>query len=597
MRLSLNEILEALYSVVSNNSRTFIIIDGLDECQFSDGGPKRFLSEILNLQAKTQVNIFATSRPIQEIKKVFEGSVFLEIRARDKDVETYLDGHMARLPSCVLGNPALQEKVKAEIIKAVDGMYVCFNATKSTAKLANILYRFLLAHLHLESLMDKTRPKEIKSALKKLPKGSEAYDEAYKEAMKRIEGQKPGFRDLAKQVLSWIICAKRPLTTLELRHALGVEISEPKLDEDNLSEIEVMVSVCAGLVTVDEESNIVRLVHYTTQEYFERSWVAIFPNAQTDITTACVTYLLFDAFEPGFCTTDEEFQNRRQLNALYDYAARNWGHHARLASEAVEELILDFLSDERKISGCSQAMMVSGAYSNYSQRVPRQITGVHIAAYFGLWKSINALIEHGHDPNLKDTDGRTPLSWAAGNGHEGVVKQLLAKNGVDVDSKDKYGRTPLSWAARNGHGFVKQLLAKDDVDADSKDKYGRTPLSWAAGNGHEGVVNQLLAKDGVDADSKDTEYGQTPLSWAAENGHEAVVKQLLAKDGVDADSKDKNGWTPLSQAAGNGHEGVVKQLLAKDGVNADSKDEYGRTPLSRAAENGHEGVVKQLQGL
>jgi hypothetical protein len=32
-----------------------------------------------------------------------------------------------------------------------------------------------------------------------------------------------------------------------------------------------MVSVCAGLVTIDEESNIIRLVHHTTQEYFERS--------------------------------------------------------------------------------------------------------------------------------------------------------------------------------------------------------------------------------------------------------------------------------------------------------------------------------------
>ena len=45
----------------------------------------------------------------------------------------------------------------------------------------------------------------------------------------------------------------------------------PKLDEENLPEIEDMVSVCAGLVTIDEESNIIRLVHYTTQEYFERT--------------------------------------------------------------------------------------------------------------------------------------------------------------------------------------------------------------------------------------------------------------------------------------------------------------------------------------
>jgi hypothetical protein len=82
--------------------------------------------------------------------------------------------------------------------------------------------------------------------------------------------------EIANDVLSWITCAKRPLTTSELRHALAVEIGESELDEENLPEIEDMVSVCAGLVTVDEESDVIRLVHYTTQEYFERTWTSWF---------------------------------------------------------------------------------------------------------------------------------------------------------------------------------------------------------------------------------------------------------------------------------------------------------------------------------
>jgi len=114
-------------------------------------------------------------------------------------------------------------------------------------------------------------PKAIRTALKKLPRGSKAYDHAYEETMRRLECQIANSRELAKQVLSWITCAKRPLTTTELQHALGVEVGESELDEDNFSQIEDIVSVCAGLVTVDEESNIIRLIHYTTQEYFERT--------------------------------------------------------------------------------------------------------------------------------------------------------------------------------------------------------------------------------------------------------------------------------------------------------------------------------------
>ena len=128
--------------------------------------------------------------------------------------------------------------------------------------------------------------------------------------MERIEGQFSDQEDLAKQVLSWITCAKRPLTKSELQHALAVEVGESQLDDDNTPQIEDIVSVCAGLVTVDEESNAIRLVHYTTQEYFERTQKRWFPDAETDILKTCITYLSFDTFDAGFCETDEEFEHR-----------------------------------------------------------------------------------------------------------------------------------------------------------------------------------------------------------------------------------------------------------------------------------------------
>ena len=51
---------------------------------------------------------------------------------------------------------------------------------------------------------------------------------------------------------------------------------------------------------------------------------------------------------------------------------------------------------------------------------------------------------------LKSQYSLTPLSWAAGNGYEAVVKPLLAKDCIDPDLKDiQYGQTPLSWAAED----------------------------------------------------------------------------------------------------------------------------------------------------
>ena len=475
-----------------------------------------------------------------------------------------------------------------------------------------------------------TTPKAIRTALKDLPTGSEAYDCAYKEAMERIKGQIPGSAVLAMRVLWWISFSARPLTTLELQHALAVEIGESAIDEENLPEIEDMISVCAGLVTVDEESGTIRLVHYTTQEYFERTRSEWFPDAQTDIATTCVNYLLFDTFDIGFCETDAEFESRLKLNPLYDYAARNWGHHSHTVPTELELLINKLFSSKSKMSSCSQAMMEKKGwyYRGYSQHAPRNLTGAHIAAYFGLGELVMTLLKNGHDLDLGDSDSRTPLSFAAENGHEAVaellltqaevdpdsravygqtpfsraamkghkavVELLLAQDGVDPDAKDDNGRTPLSWAAQNGHGAVVELLlVQDGVDPDSKDNIGQTLLSWAAENGHGAVVELLLAQDGVDPDSKDN-GGRTPLSWAAKNGHGAVVELLLAHDGVDPDTNSSSGQTPLSYAAERGHGAVVELLLAQDGVDPDSKDNGGRTPLSWAAKNGHGAVVELL---
>ena len=399
--------------------------------------------------------------------------------------------------------------------------------------------------------------------MEKLPTGSKAYDDAYNEAMDRINGQISDSQELAKQVLLWITCAKRPLTTLEIQHALAIEIGESKLDVDNLSEIEDIISVCAGLVTVDKKSDIIRLVHYTTQEYFERTWTSWFPTAQTDITKTCVTYLSFNNFNSGFCLTGKEFKARLQSYILYDYAARNWGHHARAASVEVEQLILDFLKSEAKVSSCSQAMMASRGYSwesDYRQELPSQMTGVHLAAYFGLKEAMTALLKSGYDLDPKDSYTRTPLQWAVIKGHEAVVKLLLEKD-AELESKDNDGRTPLSRVAEEGHEAMVKLLLEKGAELESKDNCGRTPLAWTATRGHEAVVKLLFTK-GVNPNSKD-KFDRTPLSVAAVRGHEAVAKLLLTNDNIDFNFKDIFGRTPLLDAGRSGNIDIRRLLLEK----------------------------------
>ncbi|KAL9082809.1 MAG: hypothetical protein Q9165_008768 [Trypethelium subeluteriae] len=548
---SLNELMQVLEKTCSSYSTTYIVIDALDECSNTNIVRDDLIQKLRELQAGGNMRLLLTSRDLPEITKFFKLDPRLEVRASDEDVRCFVASQIPRLPDYIQRSEELKNDVQNKIMESVDGM-------------------FLLARLHIDSLLNQTTMKKVRVALAKLQKGSEAIDSAYEDALDRIDGQLPGHRELARRALAWITYAQRLLTTAELLHALAIELGESTLDYENLNDIDQIVSVCSGLVTVDKESNIIRLTHYTTQEYFEKVRSEWNPDAQEEIAAACLTYLSFNTFRNGSSASDEAFEQRLAENPFFDYSAHYWNEHIRPLRHPcrASELALTFLYNASLVDAVVQAASVSTyRYSNYSLHFPGQSNGLHLAARHGLSYIIQMILEQE------------------------------SRNSINIDAKDRSGRTPLSRAAEGGHeAVVRQLLATEKVDVDAKDESGRTPLWWAAEGGHEAVVRQLLATEKVDVDAKDGS-SQTPLSRAAEGGHEAVVRQLLATEKVDVDAKDESGWTPLSRAARGGHEAVVRQLLATEKVDVDAKDESGRTPLWWAARGGYEAVVQLLQSV
>merc|ERR1712060_133116 len=64
----------------------------------------------------------------------------------------------------------------------------------------------------------------------------------------------------------------------------------------------------------------------------------------------------------------------------------------------------------------------------------------------------------GHDMDVSDYDGRTPLHLAAAEGHKECVTFLLYKCNVNPEPTDRWGFTPLSEAERGGHKHVETIL-------------------------------------------------------------------------------------------------------------------------------------------
>ncbi|KAF5254912.1 hypothetical protein FANTH_408 [Fusarium anthophilum] len=482
------------------------IIDGLDECLVW----RELMTELRSLQG---VNILATSRVIPEISndKGLEGSTVLEVHARETDIRKYLAKSMPKLGRFVVNNEQLQEDVYKAILGASGGM-------------------FLLARLHLDSLQGLMSVKKLKDALSTLPTGTSAYDKAYQCALERIESQHEHRVAVAKDVLAWLTFVKRPLTIEELRTAVIIQEADLDIDEDSLMDIEDMVSVCAGLVAVDEQNGKVNLIHYTTEEYLRRTWPIWanthlkFLNADMAIATTCLTYLLFPVFDVDFSEMDRLSQSKKtgtQVFPLLEYSLSHGALHARVASTNCPSIDRLRFSDSK------------------------------VSRNWLLWNA----------------------KYGEGQG-EGTAEWLI-EQGVTASVRDSEGRTAFHYAILNGWADCAECLLKGGAIMDF-DVKNMTPFHYAVSTGNEAIVKVFLGA-GVPVDLPVTR--QLHTSPCQEN--KAIYVAKNNEQIVLGNSCSEQGLTPLHLTAMTGSQNMTKFLL-DHGANPNFPSHSGETPLHLA---------------
>jgi hypothetical protein len=293
------------------------VIDALDEC------PSRLLATLMSMfsriEATVPLRIFITSRPNGHVERLLNQERIMRVEMHTgqadslRDIDAFVRSRLS--PNIIQDFNEEEGDLVAEIIEKSNGI-------------------FLWASLIMTRLDEAHSIEAMRKTLDQVPSEMSGMYSGILESI--VESPNA---DLAHCVLKWVVCARKPLSTEELREVVRLDINQTLRTSDRFAQI------CGNLITVD--NNLVQVMHQTVKEfltgeqsdyYIPRSW------SHARIAELCLQHLNGRNFNPPrtrrapavSCKTDPTSNSA----VFDDYASTNFSYHLAHCSPSESTLQL-----------------------------------------------------------------------------------------------------------------------------------------------------------------------------------------------------------------------------------------------------------------
>ncbi|KAM5229124.1 ankyrin repeat domain-containing protein 61 isoform 2-T2 [Ctenodactylus gundi] len=244
----------------------------------------------------------------------------------------------------------------------------------------------------------------------------------------------------------------------------------------------------------------------------------------------------------------------------------------------------------------NQPLTVLASSTSYSLLLNQtdSVVPIHLAAVHRKAQSLLCLLEHGADPEVRDTRGLTTLhlmllywpitstTWMKpGNRIQRILRDIqnnaltclciLCEHGAQVNARvdNSNKHSPLHLAITSGTYPVLTILAQNGAQVNARNESSMTPLHMAADILSKDMIETLIMC-GANVNCAVSSTGNTALKLAVSTASSKAGRmlaaglsciRLLLVHGAQVNAQDHKGQTALHEACFGGREAIINLLL------------------------------------